>query len=177
MEFLDFYNHNLDKYVTNKEYTQHFISQGYDSIFNNYDNSKNYNILEIGVYEGQSISLLSDYFSNSFVTGIENNLENLKIPLKGRNYEILNKDAYCMDTLNYFDFKFDIIIDDGSHKPEHMEFCVSEYYKILNEGGILIVEDIIPQFSDLFIEKYTNCSVIDLRKLGREDSQLLLRRL
>ena len=37
---------------------------------------------------------------------------------------------------------FDIIIDDGSHDPEHQQFFVKYYYDLLADGGCLICEDV-----------------------------------
>lgn len=38
--------------------------------------------------------------------------------------------------------KFDIIIDDGPHTLESMIFFIENYSKLLEEDGILVVEDV-----------------------------------
>jgi predicted methyltransferase len=49
--------------------------------------------------------------------------------------------------LNFFNnemlhLKFDIIIDDGPHTLESMIFFIENYSKLLEEDGILVVEDV-----------------------------------
>jgi hypothetical protein len=39
-------------------------------------------------------------------------------------------------------FNFDIIIDDGPHTLESMIFFIENYSKLLEEDGILVVEDV-----------------------------------
>ena len=38
--------------------------------------------------------------------------------------------------------KYDVIVDDGSHKPEEQLFVLNKFYKNLNKNGVLFIEDI-----------------------------------
>ena len=59
-------------------------------------------------------------------------------------------DAYTHKTIHMLKQQhepFDIIIDDGSHDPEHQQFFVKYYYDLLTDGGCLICEDVYdPEF-------------------------------
>ncbi len=43
-------------------------------------------------------------------------------------------------------FCFDVIVDDGSHRPEHMITSIRELERYLSNGGIYIIEDIRTEF-------------------------------
>jgi hypothetical protein len=100
------------------------------------------NVLEIGIQNGNSIMCWRDFFTNAEIYGMDINscklLEN-----KSRVTQII-RDAYTLDSVNYFtDKKFDIIIDDGPHTFESMEFFIQNYLGLLNNNGIAIIEDIV----------------------------------
>jgi spermidine synthase len=61
--------------------------------------------------------------------------------------------------------KFDIIIDDGPHTWESQEWFFENYYDLLNEGGVLLCEDIHGQhYNQLHqLSKKLKLYVLDLR--------------
>jgi hypothetical protein len=95
----------------------HCYGPAYDQVFEYFDSNAELNILEIGVQKGGSLVAWKEYFPNASIYGID--IED----------QIL--DEYRRDDFNYLiaDIKsdeakewlknktFDIIIDDGSHKP------------------------------------------------------------
>lgn len=105
---------------------------------------KELNILEIGVKKGGSILSLHEYFTNSKIYGMDINLRRAKKIKSDRIF--LNKvnqtDISAISTI-YKDITFDIIIDDGSHVPEHQ---ITSFNYLFNEklasGGIYICEDL-----------------------------------
>jgi SAM-dependent methyltransferase len=129
----------------------------------------NINLLEIGVWKGNSIKFWADCFPDGNITGIDNYLEYdqsvLEIPQKGKNYKILIKDAYDLKFVKSIRKKFDVIIDDGPHTWESQEFSLINYYKLLKPGGILIIED-IPSLDAAhgLIGRYDHCQLFDLRE-------------
>lgn len=55
------------------------------------------------------------------------------------------RDAYTVETLQFLEkegWVFDLIIDDGSHHTHHQEFFMTSYHALLNEGGMLVCEDV-----------------------------------
>lgn len=100
------------------------------------------NVLEIGIYNGDSHKLWRDYFPNAHIYGLD------IIDMYGRWDEearitVNFLDAYTSQALGLFsDTRFDVIIDDGPHSLDSMIYCVQEYSKFLTGNGILIIEDI-----------------------------------
>lgn len=96
-------------------------------------------ILEVGVQFGNSLRTWKHYFPNATVTGIDSIDNNVSIP----GVTIHIGDAYCQGMLDRFEQVYDIIIDDASHTPEDQVWFVENYPKLLANGGILIVEDVL----------------------------------
>ena len=127
-------NLRCDKYVS------HNYTGWYELFFEKYK-CDNFSLLEIGFGDGQSYKLWEQYFTNAKLYGIDidqeyvtnrgkvfkadqNNLEQVKISIS----EIEN----CK-----------IIIDDGSHVPEHQLKCFHYLFEnLLEYNGIYVIEDI-----------------------------------
>jgi len=127
--------------------TLHDYIDGYYS--NEFTSRKNdiLNIIEIGIRYGDSLNLLSHWFTNSKITGIDNGQEMLdtdktfvsSIP----NVEVIYDDAFSYNVLNKFkDNSIDYIIDDGPHTLESQLYSINNWYKKIKMGGKLIIEDI-----------------------------------
>jgi cephalosporin hydroxylase len=142
----------IDNTKTDKN-TSHSYIETYEELFLQKKFDKN-NILEIGIGEpgankenGGSIKLWHDYFVNSIVYGLDiHDISNI-------NENIINKDriklftsidAYSNDFIeqNLKNMKFDILIDDGPHTLDSMIFFLKNYLPLLNDNGILVIEDI-----------------------------------
>ena len=85
-----------------------------------------------------------DYFSNAKVFGLDINpadhLDNERIStmvIDQSSPEGLQKfvDQSGVDG-------FDIILDDGSHRPDHQQISFSYLFKFLKKGGLYFIEDI-----------------------------------
>lgn len=144
----------IDNSLTDKN-TCHSYINTYENLFSSKKNHNN-NILEIGIGEpkenkenGGSIKLWHDYFQNSTIYGLDiHHISNI-------NNSIQNKDRIKLFTsVNAYDttfiksafvdnnIKFDILIDDGPHTLDSMIFFVTHYLPVLNDTGILVIEDI-----------------------------------
>jgi cephalosporin hydroxylase len=138
---------DFDNSFTDKN-TVHSYFNTYQSLFQHKFNDSN-NILEVGVYHGGSIKLWNDLFPNSSVFGIDiqDNIDNnLKSQLNNNSniHLFINHDAYNSDFVsdNLSHIKFDILIDDGPHTLDSMKSFISLYSPLMNEGGILVIEDV-----------------------------------
>lgn len=101
-------------------------------------------VLEIGVSEYGDGSLAAYAGSDmvKHVVGIDVKPYRGTLTDKMRFHEI---DAYAKETVAYLkqiEGLFDIIIDDGSHKPEHQEFFLENYVDLLADDGFLVCEDV-----------------------------------
>ncbi len=144
----------------------------YDSIFSPIMNDK-LKFLEIGIWTGCSIAMWSEYFSNSIIYGVDCSFsafnksypilldkgafKNKKIVVYPWNYPDLDQliegdiNLFECNTLkkyfvylihNYFP-KFDIILDDGDHRPESQYRNFKILFNQMNDNGIYIIEDIL----------------------------------
>ena len=142
-----------------------------------------HNVLEIGIYQGGSIKMWADYFTNAKVYGLDiMHINNVWNEIKNNDRIILHtsSDAYNKDFFNEHllnkNIKFDMLLDDGPHTLDSMKIYVSMYSQLLADDGILILEDVqdwnwieilkeyVPDNLKEFIETY------DLRHIkGRYD--------
>jgi hypothetical protein len=107
------------------------------------------NVLEIGIYNGGSIKLWSDFFINAKVFGLDiMNINNVWDVIKNNENIILytSIDAYNNDFFdNHFikqNIKFDFMLDDGPHSLESMKQFIKLYSQLMTDDGILIIEDV-----------------------------------
>ena len=107
------------------------------------------NILEVGIYNGGSIKLWSDFFTNSTVYGLDiMNIDYIWEEIKNKENIILytsinayDNDFFINNLLNK-NFKFDFMLDDGPHTLESMIQFIKLYSQIMTDDGILMIEDV-----------------------------------
>jgi hypothetical protein len=136
-----FYKYN-DKYKFLQYHS--YIENFYEEYFSKYRDKKN-SILEIGIDTGGSIALWHEYFSNSTIVGVDIKKERLQNEYDEDKFEraiyTYVKDAYDPIFINSLN-NFDIIIDDGPHTFESQLVTIKNYLHKLNDGGLLVIEDI-----------------------------------
>ena len=100
------------------------------------------NLLEIGIDENESLKLWKGYFNNVNLHGIdidEKEFDNTEVTLhKVDQSNALELDQFVAN----IGIDFDVIIDDGSHVPEHQILTINKLWKLVKPGGIYIIEDI-----------------------------------
>jgi glycosyltransferase involved in cell wall biosynthesis len=147
---------NSDKCPYSTETTsghRHPYTPVYDTLFSSLKD-ENINVLEIGIEKNDSINIWRKYFSSANIYGFEFNEDYL---LNARNqnlenvfYEKINvkEDNSIKQTFQKVGIKYDIIIDDATHLFEDQIRVVYNSVDYLNEGGILVVEDIFRNRSE-----------------------------
>ena len=109
--------------------------------FNRYENLS---ILEIGVFNGESLKTWKDFYYNAKITGIdiephckqyEDSSNNIFVEI-GSQYD---KDFLINTALKHG--KFDMILDDGSHMNHHVIFSFKYLWDSIKSGGVYVVED------------------------------------
>ena len=143
MNLLETYYTTQNK--SDKESFHHYISNFYcDKL-----TPKKYealNILEIGIFNGDSLKLWEDFFPNANIYGIDI-VDNTNYIYSNRVKKyILN--AYDQNAINFIknlNIKFDIIIDDGPHTFESQDYVCKNYKQFLNSNGLFVIEDVILQ--------------------------------
>lgn len=141
-------NKNLQNIITaagsDKE-TYHEYSRFYSPFFEKLRNEP-ISILEIGIDRGHSIVALHDFFQNANIYGIDINLPPLNAKAHTLNrVQLFKIDQTDKETLNkqFLNIEFDIIIDDGSHIPEHQILTFNHLFNNkLKQKGLYICEDL-----------------------------------
>lgn len=131
----------------------HSYSPLYNSILNSY-RSKIKNVLEIGIgniplmspiigqeYKpGASLYVWREYFPNATINGCDILNQVLFEDDRIKTFFIDQSSRESLETL--VQSTFDIIIDDGSHVPEHMKLSYEVLWPTISPGGFYIIEDI-----------------------------------
>jgi len=129
------------KYKTDKSSTGHGYLDAYEKYFEPLKDKK-LNVLEIGVFNGASVKMWSDYFINSQIFGIDYvdkskyDAEKIKTIIADQaNREQLTKVFQDLPEM-------DIIIDDGGHTMEQQQVSLGVLFPYLKDGGIYVIEDL-----------------------------------
>ena len=124
------------------------------------------NLLEIGIHQTDSIKLWRSYFKEVNIYGIDINPKKFD-DTTVKIYQVdQSKENQLLDFANNVGVKFDIIIDDGSHVPSHQKLTLKALWKLLNPGGVFIIEDIETSYwgvSEIYGYKF-NSNRINLMK-------------
>lgn len=106
------------------------------------------NVLEVGICDGGSIKLWSDFFVNATVHALDvMHINHIWEEIKKEqiilytSYDAYNEDLFKTHFLNK-NIKCDFMLDDGPHTLESMIQFIRLYSQIMTDDGILIIEDV-----------------------------------
>ena len=161
-------------------YSHSYFDNFYEKEFSKYQN-KPINFCEIGIDTGATFLIWNEYFhKNSNLLGIDV-VDHVNPKYEEQNFNNVHyifKNAYDVTVVNILD-NFDIIIDDGPHTIESQIECIKLYLPKLNNGGILIIED-IQQLSYIDIltkavpnQYKSNIEIIDFIEIDNRYDSLL----
>lgn len=158
----------------------HCYGPAYDQIFSFFNKEAELDILEIGIQKGGSLVAWKEYFSNSNIYGIDIEDQILE-EYRRENFNYLIADIKSDESKLWLKNKtFDIIIDDGSHKPYDIMYVVDNFLKNLKPNGWMILEDCwqpeqwLSLVQNLISEEY-EMSIYDARNIrGNIDDFLIL---
>ena len=148
---------NKDLNTLAETYSTDKLEHGYIKIYERYFESlrdKQLKILEIGIADGKSLLMWSDYFKNSTVVGIDIH----KIDIKEKNLDRNNikihqgsqsDEKFISEIINQYE-SFDIIIDDGSHLKKDVIKRFHLLFSYLNNEGLYAVEDMQTSYNHFF---------------------------
>lgn len=98
-------------------------------------------IFEIGIDRTASIKLWKEYFPQAHIYGMDIGFsidEDRVTIFKGDQNNVMDLEM-CIQK---FKHPISFINDDGSHIPEHQILSFNHLFKVLQDGGIYIIEDI-----------------------------------
>lgn len=171
-------NSIIDDSITDKN-TRHSYIEVYQPLLEKFKND-HINILEIGIWDGGSIKLWTDYFKNAAVHAcdINNPPDWLKTYSDRITFHI--GDAYSQTQNDFKSTKFSIMIDDGPHTLESMKYFAKYYSEMLTDDGILVIEDVrdvnwFEEIRDSFPEEFRSyVEIIDRRKVKNRFDDVLI---
>ena len=130
----------IDK--TNSDKISHHGYHRFYPWFLNHLRGKNINLLEIGIDKTESLRLWNGYFDSVNLHGID---------IDEKEFSESDVTLHKIDQSNESELdnfvatvgiKFDVILDDGSHVPEHQILTINKLWELVKPGGIYIIEDI-----------------------------------
>src|SRR3990167_5025089 len=131
------------KYGTDKIGKHNYLPTYYELFRNKSKRRKVKKVLEIGVAEGAGVRMFRDFFTNATIYGAE--IEDGRIFSEDRIQIIKCDQSSFKDLLNLVDTTgrdLDLVIDDGSHVPEHQLYTCLQLLPLLPKGSIYIIEDV-----------------------------------
>lgn len=158
-ELANFYGTDKGTIGPSTTWTAHNYTDVYEAYLERYK-SRPINLLEIGLgvtgerwdarivhgrnTGGASLRMWYDYFPNAQIYGIDVNRCTYLDNDRCKTY-VVNQGS--IDELETFvkalgNMEFDVIIDDGSHRPDHQQISFAYLFKTLKSGGIYFIEDL-----------------------------------
>jgi predicted O-methyltransferase YrrM len=136
----------FERHESDKKASAHNYTRQYESLLAPY-RSKNVKYLEIGVFGGGSLRAMREAFPNAqSIVGLDVNPEckSHMDPTKSIFVEIADAtDAQTAKMIHEKYGGFDIILDDGSHTNVDVIKAFENFFPLLNDNGLYIVEDTI----------------------------------
>lgn len=116
------------------------------------------NVLEAGVYHGDSLRMWREYFPNAIIYGAD--IENCSQHDEDRiSTLIMDQSSATALTIGKARLPFmDIIVDDGSHQSADQILTLEQLWPHLNSGGFYVIEDTLCGWFDQWVK---GRSVID----------------
>ena len=111
-------------------------------------------ILEIGVQNGGSLEVWSKLFPNAErIVGCEIEIAAAELTFDDDRIAVVVGDATAPETaadIGALCDGYDIVIDDGSHRSDHIIGAFSRYFPMIRDGGVFIAEDLHCSYREAF---------------------------
>lgn len=127
------------KYAANNGGGDKGTAHSYLPIYSRYVHPGIEALLEIGVWEGNSLAMWEEYLPGTIVIGCDNDLSRLKFDVDARFCDATNPESLFAAIGEQM---FDVIIDDGSHNIGDQVRSFDILFDRLNPAGLYFIEDI-----------------------------------
>ena len=132
------------------------------------------NLLEVGVFHGESVKMWSEYFQSGRIIGVDID----PVSCRYANERVLIEIADQSNVANLVRLgvqygPFDIIVDDGSHMWNHQITTLQYLYPFLKPGGFFVMEDIDTSFG-AYVNTYKGTSSISAAEYLRKMTDYLV---
>lgn len=115
----------------------------YEMFLEKFRDCRDGGIFEIGLDRGRSLALWLEYFPSAFIYGLD-----IKNSYEGNRHKTFladQGDLAALKRITGSEVKHPIflVVDDGSHIPEHQGMCFNYLFvEMLRPGGVYIIEDV-----------------------------------
>jgi len=174
---------SIDTTLGTDKITSHSYDNLYNTLFSKYKDTCS-KFLEIGFSGGFGLQSYSEYFKNATIYGIDikDDLSSLIRDNLNSNINIYIGNAKSEETINHFQFEFDIILEDASHLPEDQIQHFKDYSKFVKSGGIYIIEDVHQDYADRVFSETSSIAkennfksnIIDLRGIKNRFDDIVI---
>jgi cephalosporin hydroxylase len=137
----------LAAYYRTDKWGRHRYAQHYQHHLEQFRHRR-FAMLEIGIggykHEGKggaSLRAWQDFFPNAQIIGLDIEDKSFVDGGRIRSYQGSQADPDLLLRLNREAGPFLVIIDDGSHRPEHIRASFEVLFPLLLDGGIYVIED------------------------------------
>jgi hypothetical protein len=153
---------------TDKAMEKHGFTEIYEHFFHPFRGEPT-RFFEIGIAEGGSLALWSDYFPEASIFAIDI-VDNSSMDSK--RVKTFVADQADRDQLDAFIEKFggdfDVILDDGGHAMDHQQISFGHLMKHVKPGGYYIIEDVHTSLGWRYTDGYA------LQKDGKNSTLLMI---
>ena len=137
----------LAAYYGTDKWGQHRYAQHYQRHLEKF-RDRRFAMLEIGIggYKregrgGASLRAWQDFFPQAQIIGLDIEDKSFVDGGRIRSYQGSQADPELLHRINREAGPFLIIVDDGSHRPEHVRASFEVLFPLLLDGGIYVIED------------------------------------
>ena len=137
---------------SDKSYWHRYTESFYPTIF---EGRTIRNVAEFGTYRGDSVRWLQSVFPSAKIWSFDILPKSPEWPIsESVEYRTLDqgKRSQVREVLESVSQKFDLIIEDGSHSPDHQRNCLLESIDFVAPGGVYVIEDIHTSLEELRYE-------------------------
>jgi hypothetical protein len=130
------------------KFKRHHYERYYTKWLEPYRSKRNVKLLEIGAERGRSLKLWHSYFDDpALILGLAYgaSAQNVdSVAMKLDRAKVHFGDQSKKETMDYLKKKgpWDIIIDDGSHVPQHVLISLFSLWSSIKPGGMYVIEDL-----------------------------------
>ena len=122
---------------------QNYQNKIYNFILENEKHKRNINILEFGVREGRSTKMFLELCAKNNGKLISVDIDNYSNLFQDINWNFIHcRDDDYKQVSSFFSKKFDIILIDSLHEPNHVQKLIYTYWKHLNVNCSMYIDDI-----------------------------------
>jgi hypothetical protein len=142
------------KYGTDKASSGHDYLFSYERFLSAFRNDS-FTLLEIGGLTGASLRMWSEYFPNAKIVCLDINPKVKEFESSRVSVEIGNAaDQRFLKATIEKHGPFGVVLDDGSHRWDHLSIAFNAFYDGLVAPGIYIVEDLHTNFEGRYAGTY-----------------------